>query len=515
MDQFSYYLFIHLLRITIEIILSMSKFASNFLRFLYGFSGEDRYIIEKIGVSGKFAFIGLLVLLISLGCFVSALFFIIDLFDGDYFLGIPIGVLWGLVICNLYILLLYTISPPTIPSSVNKNSISLYKQSFFNLSMIFRLFFMMFMAIIVAQPLNVVIFGKNVDDSINEIKLIEKIRFYYDSNKMTTTLEWDKWNEVKNRYVDKLDSKSLLKINFIERKIIEDSLFSIRIRNDLKFTESRTASLESENIRKTHKHIHLMDGILKKQLVSDYIFLQRMKALPNQLGILDISLLKDDFVKLYESKIQSYNSLKSSLGKSNFYLKRIKLIGNEGYGKGVSVAILIIFILPIFIKYDVSKFIRNKTKANFYYQEKNVFLIKQLMNISNFKMFKEELLELEEKDFIMRDYFYTKMLIEHRIILEEYENMKIKYNAIFSEKIRMKNKSIFIRLLPFLNEIKKNDKIRYSLILKEILEGDLNPNERIEKDEYYEDAPFRSVKKQNNLIVGKSKDFLEFVMYNK
>lgn len=120
---------------------------------LWKLTGED-YII--IGQSNKkvqlfFSFIGILVLVILLVCFISAVYFIEHLFHNKI-LDIFIGLLWGFIITNLYILMLYTMSPTIFSNkSIKKGKIK--KESHFTVSLILRLLMVILLATITAQPL--------------------------------------------------------------------------------------------------------------------------------------------------------------------------------------------------------------------------------------------------------------------------------------------------------------------------------------------------------------------------
>lgn len=122
------------------------------------FSGEDYTIIQKCGnkVQLYFSLIGLLVLVILLCSFASALYFTDHLFH-NIIADIGVGIVWGYIITNMYVLLLYTISPTLLPTKERKKQkekTSPFKLSY---SMGIRIFIVLLLAIIIAQPLNVLI----------------------------------------------------------------------------------------------------------------------------------------------------------------------------------------------------------------------------------------------------------------------------------------------------------------------------------------------------------------------
>ena len=96
----------------------MNRAINWFRLFFCTFSGEDDYIIRecKPRIQISFALIGLFVLIVFAGCWVSASSFMSELFEGSgKWLSIPIGIIWALLVANMYLLLLYTVSPTLLP----------------------------------------------------------------------------------------------------------------------------------------------------------------------------------------------------------------------------------------------------------------------------------------------------------------------------------------------------------------------------------------------------------------
>ncbi len=131
------------------------------------FSGEDYTIIKECGnkVQLYFSLIGLLVLVILLCSFASAVYFTDKLFNPNnigiglerLFLDIGVGIVWGYIITNMYLLLLYTISPTLLPTKIRKKQEVKTKQFQLSFSMGLRIFIVILLAVIIAQPLNVFI----------------------------------------------------------------------------------------------------------------------------------------------------------------------------------------------------------------------------------------------------------------------------------------------------------------------------------------------------------------------
>ncbi len=142
--------------------------------FLCFFSGEDDFIIKKcnIIIQKSFATIGLLVILIFAICWTSASLFMSFIFDGSNWISIPIGIFWGFIVTNLYLLLLYTFSPAILPVAIKKKvkvkgkqkkvvykKDSLQRNTVYSFSFFSRISFLIFLGIIIIQPFNVLQFA--------------------------------------------------------------------------------------------------------------------------------------------------------------------------------------------------------------------------------------------------------------------------------------------------------------------------------------------------------------------
>lgn len=160
----------------------MKRRLHNIWLFFCTFSGEDDYIIRKC--SGKtqltFALIGFFVILIFLACLESARLFMLNLFDGAEFLGTFVGLVWSLLITNLYLLLLYTISPTLLPVADKKKKKKSFEGSnkakkIFTSSFILRILLIILLAVIITQPYNVLIFSPSFEASHHYAQEIRRI----------------------------------------------------------------------------------------------------------------------------------------------------------------------------------------------------------------------------------------------------------------------------------------------------------------------------------------------------
>ncbi|RZK15340.1 MAG: DUF4407 domain-containing protein [Flavobacterium sp.] len=149
--------------------------------YLSIFSGEDKEYVRQSARKARiiFAWIGLLVITIFVGCFLSAYSFFDSLFQSQKFISIPIGVGWGLLVVNMYLLLLYTVSPTILPHKKNKGGT---ENRFLNFSMLCRMAFMSLLAIIIAQPINVELFSHTINPSLQRYVQEERTRMIITSN---------------------------------------------------------------------------------------------------------------------------------------------------------------------------------------------------------------------------------------------------------------------------------------------------------------------------------------------
>lgn len=149
----------------------MSSILKTIRNRLCKFSGEDYTIIQKCNkkIQLYFSLIGLLVLVILLCSFASALYFTENLFH-SVLADIGVGIVWGYIITNMYVLLLYTISPPLLPKRFRKKQSQKTGNFEWNVSMGIRILIVTLLAVIIAQPLNVLILKANSTALTYDIK---------------------------------------------------------------------------------------------------------------------------------------------------------------------------------------------------------------------------------------------------------------------------------------------------------------------------------------------------------
>ncbi len=135
---------------------------SNIEKILCTFSGEDYTIIQQSSrkVKGYFFAIGFFVLAILICCFISAIIFTEHLFH-NVVADVGTGIIWGYIVTNLYVLLLYTITPSLLPIKERLKSRKKTQSIRVNTSFALRIVLVLLLAIITAQPLNILLLKPN------------------------------------------------------------------------------------------------------------------------------------------------------------------------------------------------------------------------------------------------------------------------------------------------------------------------------------------------------------------
>jgi hypothetical protein len=151
----------------------MSSIRKNIKIRLCKLSGEDYSIISECSnkIQNYYSMLGFLVLLILFFSFASALYFTEQLFH-SIIADIGVGLVWGYIVTNMYVLLLYTISPALLPVKVRQKQAIKTKQFELSFSMILRLLVVILLALIIAQPLNVLILKPDSTTLAYDIKYL-------------------------------------------------------------------------------------------------------------------------------------------------------------------------------------------------------------------------------------------------------------------------------------------------------------------------------------------------------
>lgn len=110
------------------------------------------------------------------------------------------------------------------------------------------------------------------------------------------------------------------------------------------------------------------------------------------------------------------------------------------------------------------------------------------------------------------DFYDRKAYIEKLIVDEEYNELRSKYKQTLQHNISTYNKNTWIALEPLLNQLNKIDPISYKKHLEEIYRELMD--ERIEKYEYWADAPYRTKNKAAKQTPFTEKELLNFIYPN-
>ncbi|MDH7462589.1 hypothetical protein QEG73_14930 [Chitinophagaceae bacterium 26-R-25] len=127
-------------------------------------------------------------ILLFAGCWASASLFTSHIFDEARWISLPVGIVWALLVTNLYLLLLYTISPELLPvarkkiikekgrkKKVVEGEEKVKKGFVFSFSFLFRTGLITFLGIVLAQPFNVSLFAHNYEEGDRFAEAIKHI----------------------------------------------------------------------------------------------------------------------------------------------------------------------------------------------------------------------------------------------------------------------------------------------------------------------------------------------------
>jgi|SRR6218665_1767466 len=501
----------------------MNKTVNEIRLFLFTCSGEDYFILKrcKKRIQSWFAFIGFFVVLIFVGCFFSASCFAYSLFEGAKWTSVPIGVFWGATVVNIYLLLLHTISPAIIPLASKKkkkknDAVNELKSPFLSLSMFCRLGFMALLAIIIAQPLNVFLLSSTVQSSIDKHKLHERVKLYSMTNKSLIEYEL----QCKDAFIKNVEShgtsqeiQNLGRLSIIHTKIAGDKLFLLNTSVKLKQLNKTDENLflNTNQKRKKQKLLNELETLLDNELVSDENFiadLQNVSVSSNLKN--DFDGFRTEISVLIQDKINNYNALNELLGKSNFYIKTIQLLLIENPASWlITVSVCLVFLLPIGLKYkarDISAklfFENNKEDGQLFK------LREELINTTDFDWLEKRIKSENISDVRTSDYYFQRMLVEHKIILEEYEQTKKTFSGLLTANIKKFNRQSLVKLLPLLEKLKKVNPSKYIDFSKKIYEA--YKDEIIIKYEYWLDCPFRTKRDEIIEIAENQVGLLDFL----
>jgi hypothetical protein len=103
------------------------------------------------------------------------------------------------------------------------------------------------------------------------------------------------------------------------------------------------------------------------------------------------------------------------------------------------------------------------------------------------------------------------MLIEHRIILEEYDETKKLFKKNLTNTITVLNKASLEKLIPLLEKLKQYNTQKHDEISKTVYKE--YTDEEMIKYEYWLDSPFRTKMRSITKTSNDEKELLDF-LYN-
>lgn len=460
--------------------------AINWFRlFFCTFSGEDDYIIRecKPRIQIIFALIGFFVMIVFAGCCISASSFMSELFEGNgKWLSIPIGILWALLVANMYLLLLYTVSPTLLPVARKKagkgkkrkiviETPEEKKKSEFTPSLIFRIVFISLLAIIIAQPLNVLLLSSFSERSLANHKTEYRINMIIVADSSLIKQEVQNQTDFYQNLITKIhvsDSITVANnVQLLNDKVANDQNFLVLSKMLLDSLSKCNKSPLTKSKQKSDSIRTILSTLVDEELKSDDAFISEIDSIQFTDKKLqsDFENYRTSLKKTIDAKIRNYGQLNELLGKSNFYVKRIQILLSENPASWIiTLGVCGIFLLPIYWKFSI------RNHGGFYEIKKH---------------------------------------IENKIVHDDYNDFKSTYSQIFETKLRGYNRQTWVTTMHLLHKLEKINPAKFSDISqqlkKEIAE------EPVSKYEYWADPPFRTKRRQTSKQLLSEKDFLKTI----
>lgn len=463
----------------------MNKSINRLRLFFCTFSGEDDYIIRKCdtGIQISFAFIGLFVMIVFAGCWISASSFMSELFEGSgKWLSFPIGILWALLVANMYLLLLYTVSPTLLPvarkiaGKVKKGKILIdspekKKKSEFTPSLIFRIVFISLLAIITAQPLNVLLLSSFSERSLANHKTEYRINMMIVADSSLIKQELQNQTDFYQNLSTKIHISDSLtvanNVQLLNKKVANDQIFLVQSKMLLDSLLKWNKSPLSKAKQKCDSVRIILSSLLDDELKSDDQFISEIDSIQFSDKMLqsDFNSYRASLKKTIEAKVNNYTRLNDLLNKSNFYVKRIQILLSENLASWIIMfAICGIFLLPIYWKFSI------RNKGGFYEKKK---------------------------------------YIENKIVYDDYNYFKTTYASIFEIKLREYNRQTWVTAMQLLHKLEKTNPAKFSHMSQQLKKE--IAFEPVSKYEYWADPPFRTKRKQTSRKLLSEKDFLKTI----
>lgn len=443
--------------------------------FFLKFSGDDFQMINKSGTSNAFVGIGLFVFIIFTLCCISGFSFLYNAFQGNLFLSTPIGIFWGLLIAVIYVFLIYTISPILLPTPIKKNGkvIGEVKPLVFdyNISFFLRYAFIIFIAIIVAQPLNVLLLKNSSERSLNRYKIEFKLNEILSSDSSFVKKETLYRNQFEERvsFLSINDSVQLQNSYLVlDEKVSGDYITLLRGTSYQKKLENlKSLPFNKKNKQQFDALYDNIEELLLNEKNNNEIFLEEIAKInfTNPYLKNDFERYKENITTIIKEKKERYDSLEKLIDKSNFYITSMKIILKENpISWFITLLSIFVFSFPIYKKYRIGK----KTK-----------------------------------------FFIEKQKYESSLIKKEYDLHLHNYGNTLQNKIELLNKELEIKIFSELEKLKNYSPEKYHIMLDETKKeiADIFT----EKYQFWKNPPFRTQNLIKEVQHKSEKDFLEFI----
>jgi hypothetical protein len=260
---------------------------------LWILSGEDKYIIKDspIEIRRRFTRISLLVASIVMLCFVGSFVFFEYAFDLPVLVEICLGLFVSAVTGNLYVLLLYTITPIIIDKKKTE-SFDKEKYTLFG-ALTIRIVFITLLSITMAQPISVLILSGSTDAKVDQYK-----------NQYLKTAYQETELLLKDRQLDEREKKEIIEHeNKAVAALLESSHFFVK----------RLAILSQDNI--FYWIINVCVWLLffypifdKYNIRNQKRFYITRREIENRIVLDEYNLFKLHYERILEHRLSDYNS---------------------------------------------------------------------------------------------------------------------------------------------------------------------------------------------------------------
>lgn len=337
------------------------------------FSGEDFTILKRTERSfqKRFTIVGAIVLLIFCLCFTSCTYAVYCFFGRNVPLAISIGLFFGWMVTNIYLLLLYTLTPnllSDVVESVGMMSVSL------------RIGFIFLLGIVISRPLTVLLFERLLEKNVEQrrIDLVGHHKLSADTLLLAEAKEASK--QYQQRLV--LLPHSLPAHPTVIQKVLTDSAYVAKA-----LVLSRQIEIESRKPTSTSLLWKLQDELYSlstKNHMGDLEFLEEMKGFQlNQRPGADnraASIFSGVVIAIVKNKVSSFEKMTALLENSPFFTYKLKAVTRlYPLSLFIDFGVMLLFLWPLYLKYSERRLER-------YYAQKR--RIERSMVLDEYESFK-------------------------------------------------------------------------------------------------------------------------------